>query len=223
MKPRTRKLTGLIGLSLAGAIAANVQAAPADEHNEAELADMNEPAPAAEEAYQAADEKAEHAYSKAEQKSEQAYSKAEQKAENAYDRAEQKAARQNAQGAENASERAYERAAENAAMIRTEQPNVLATIDPDQIEGKEVFGVNGEKLGDVDSVRLKASTKERVAIIGIDGIVGANAKEVAVPLRELRMMEGTDTIESDLSMAQLKERPDVDPLDDEYEDIEESE
>ncbi len=96
----------------------------------------------------------------------------------------------------------------------------LSSMDPDQLEGKAVY-FNGEAVGDVDSIRVEKATKERVAIIGIEGIMGENAKEVAVPLKELRLQASGDGLETQLSKTELQSRPDIDPLDDDYEDVDE--
>lgn len=96
----------------------------------------------------------------------------------------------------------------------------LSAMDPDELEGKTIY-FNGEEVGDVDSIRVEKATKERVAIIGIEGVVGANAKEVAVPLNRLRLQASGDGLETNLSKNELQTLPDVDPLDDNYEDIDE--
>lgn len=94
----------------------------------------------------------------------------------------------------------------------------LSAMDPEELEGRTIY-FNGEEVGDVDSIRVEKATKERVAIIGIEDVMGANAKEVAVPLNKLRLQASGDGLETNLSKNELQTLPDVDPLDDNYEDV----
>lgn len=79
------------------------------------------------------------------------------------------------------------------------------------LEGKAVYSTSGKKVGDID--RVVMSNGEHTAIIGIDGIIGDGAKEVAVPLSRVTRSEDGDRVMVDYSESELKALPDVDPGD----------
>ncbi len=79
------------------------------------------------------------------------------------------------------------------------------------LEGKAVYSTNGRKVGDID--RVVMSNGKRTAIIGIDGIIGDGAKEVAVPLSRVTRSVDGDRVTVDYSESELKALPDVDPGD----------
>lgn len=88
------------------------------------------------------------------------------------------------------------------------------------LEGMVVTNAQGKELGDVDNVLIDSATRERVAIIGLKGIVGDGAKEVAVPLSELTLSPNRDRLQAALTREELELRPDYDPGSDQYEEIE---
>jgi len=79
------------------------------------------------------------------------------------------------------------------------------------LEGKAVYSTSGKKVGDID--RVVMSNGKRTAIIGIDGIIGYGAKEVAVPLSRVTRSEDSGRVTVDYSESELKALPDVDPGD----------
>lgn len=79
------------------------------------------------------------------------------------------------------------------------------------LEGKAVYSTSGKKVGDID--RVVMSNGKRTAIIGIDGIIGDGAKEVAVPLSRVTRSEDSGRVTVDYSESELKALPDVDPGD----------
>ena len=99
----------------------------------------------------------------------------------------------------------------------------LTTMATNELEGKRIVNENGEEVGDIDSIKVDTVTQKKVAIVGIKGVVGAAAKEVAVPLRELQPRAGGDALQTRLTQAQLESMQDVDPMDDRYQEIEEAE
>lgn len=79
------------------------------------------------------------------------------------------------------------------------------------VEGMDVYDVSGKKVGDVD--RLVVKDGQKTAIIGIDGIVGAGAKEVAVPFSKINRSFDGERLSVSYSEGELKALPDVDPGD----------
>lgn len=88
---------------------------------------------------------------------------------------------------------------------------VSETSEWAELEGKDVYSSSGEKVGDVDRVVMKAG--EQSVIIGIDGLLGDGAKEVAVPLSKIRSSATDDRVVVEYSESELKALPDVDPGD----------
>ena len=89
------------------------------------------------------------------------------------------------------------------------------------LEGRKVYGADGELIGDVDSIRVEKASGKTVAIIGIRGIVGDAAKEVAMPLSELKRSPNSDALTTAVTLSDLKKRSDVDLFDSRYDDFEE--
>ena len=99
----------------------------------------------------------------------------------------------------------------------------LTAMDPADLEGKPIFNINGEEVGDVDSIKVEKATKERVAIVGIQGVIGDEMKEVAIPLSQLNMKPDGAGLETSMTKNQREQRPDVDPFDSAYADVDEFE
>ena len=76
--------------------------------------------------------------------------------------------------------------------------------------------MNGaEEIGEIDRLGVDAETGELLAIVGLEGVVGVNMKEVAVPLRKLHKA-GDETLSTDLTKLQLQQERDIDPWDGSY-------
>lgn len=108
----------------------------------------------------------------------------------------------------------------SAAEMDMSHSEVLG-LETDEIKGKSVVDLQGEKVGDVDEVWINHANKEKLVIIDIQGVMGDNNKEVAVPLYEFQLTEGGDELRIAYSKEDLKVRPDFDEND--YAEIEEAE
>lgn len=97
----------------------------------------------------------------------------------------------------------------NGAMQKSNRDS-RGNIDVGDIEGKELVGANGEELGDVDRIVIDRKTGKKMAVIGLKGLVGDGAKEVLVPLEQIRMSMDDDKVVTNLSKEALEARPDVD-------------
>lgn len=89
----------------------------------------------------------------------------------------------------------------------------LADVGVSELVGKELVNASGEELGDVDKVVVNRNTNEKMVVIGLKGIVGDAAKEVAIPIDQIKMSPSGDKIETNLSKEDLEVRPDIDPGD----------
>jgi hypothetical protein len=76
----------------------------------------------------------------------------------------------------------------------------------------------GEELGEIDRLGVDRKTGEVLAVVGLEGVIGANMKEVAIPLTKLKMA-GEETLSTDLTKEQLQQRRDIDPWDGTYSQV----
>ena len=72
-----------------------------------------------------------------------------------------------------------------------------------------------EELGEIDRIAVDRRTGELVAVVGLEGVIGLNMKEVAVPLQNLKKA-GEETLSTDATKEELQMRRDIDPWDGEY-------
>lgn len=81
------------------------------------------------------------------------------------------------------------------------------------LEGHAVVDPKGEKIGDIDRVAQLADTGDVVAVIGLDGVMGDNRKEVAVPLGEMKPATGEERVAVAVTKERLQQLKDRDPWD----------
>jgi sporulation protein YlmC with PRC-barrel domain len=82
-----------------------------------------------------------------------------------------------------------------------------------EIEGKAVLTNTGEKVGDVSDVVYDDTGSNKLVIVGLDGAVGAGAKEVAIPLSRLSLSQDGKQLATNLTRPEIEAMPDVDPGD----------
>ncbi|MEK0081575.1 PRC-barrel domain-containing protein [Benzoatithermus flavus] len=68
--------------------------------------------------------------------------------------------------------------------------NPLYNMKGEQIVGQNVYGPNGEEIGEIDNVVMSKEGKQAAAVIGVGGFLGIGERKVAIPLDQLHM--GTD-------------------------------
>lgn len=73
----------------------------------------------------------------------------------------------------------------------------------------------GEELGEIDRIGVDRSTGELLAVVGLEGVVGVNMKEVAIPLKKLQKA-GDETLSTNLTKEELQSKRDIDPWDGTY-------
>jgi hypothetical protein len=76
----------------------------------------------------------------------------------------------------------------------------------------------GTELGEIDRLGVDRATGEILAVVALSGVVGANMKEVAVPLKSLTNA-GDETLSTDLSKDELQKERDIDPWDGSYSQV----
>jgi sporulation protein YlmC with PRC-barrel domain len=69
----------------------------------------------------------------------------------------------------------------------------LSQVQPGQwqvshLDGLEVYNSNNEKIGDISELVLDAGGKVQAVVIGVGGILGVGAREVAFPFEQIRFV-----------------------------------
>lgn len=74
---------------------------------------------------------------------------------------------------------------------------------------------SGQEIGEIDRLGMDASTGELLAVVGLDGVLGLNMKEVGIPLKKLQK-SGDETLSTELTKEELQQQRDIDPWDGTY-------
>jgi len=85
-----------------------------------------------------------------------------------------------------------------------------------KLRGTTVLGSDNQKVGDVVDILLDKSGQVRAFIVGVGGVLGLGAKEVAIDLTEFREMPAASGNKAQLKVPMTKEQltqaPDFKPL-----------
>jgi sporulation protein YlmC with PRC-barrel domain len=85
-----------------------------------------------------------------------------------------------------------------------------------KLKGTTVVGSDNQKVGDVIDILLDKSGQVRAFIVGVGGVLGLGAKEVAIDLTEFREVPATNGNKTHLKVPMTKEQlaqaPDFKPL-----------
>ena len=73
----------------------------------------------------------------------------------------------------------------------------------DKLVGKDLYGANNEKVGEVDNVVMGPDNKANSVLVDIGGFLGMGAKTVAIPVAQLRA-EGDRLVAQNLTKEQAK-------------------
>jgi sporulation protein YlmC with PRC-barrel domain len=87
----------------------------------------------------------------------------------------------------------------------TTSDNPVFTRTADDLEGMDVVNSQGDKVGDIKEVVLSQDRTKAHAVIEAGGFLGIGARDVLVPLEELRP-QGDDRLQMDTTKEQLKAR-----------------
>jgi hypothetical protein len=107
-----------------------------------------------------------------------------------------------------------------AASTKPGNSQIFETQGPDEwlaskLRGTTVVGSDNQKVGDVIDILLDRSGQVKAFIIGVGGVLGLGAKEVAVDLaqfRELPAGHGKAKLKVAMTKEQLTQAPDFKPL-----------
>jgi hypothetical protein len=85
-----------------------------------------------------------------------------------------------------------------------------------KLRGTTVLGSDNQKVGDVVDILLDKSGQVKAFIVGVGGVLGLGAKEVAIDLTEFREVPAGDGNKAQLKVSMTKEQltqaPDFKPL-----------
>jgi sporulation protein YlmC with PRC-barrel domain len=75
-----------------------------------------------------------------------------------------------------------------------------------KLKGTAVLGSDNQKVGDIIDILLDKSGQVRAFIVGVGGVLGLGAKEVAIDLTEFREAPASDGNKAQLRVAMTKEQ-----------------
>jgi sporulation protein YlmC with PRC-barrel domain len=85
-----------------------------------------------------------------------------------------------------------------------------------KLRGTTVLGADNQKVGDVIDILLDKSGQVRAFIVGVGGVLGLGAKEVAIDMTEFREVPASNGNKAQLKVPmtreQLTQAPDFKPL-----------
>ncbi|WP_298447459.1 PRC-barrel domain-containing protein [uncultured Marinobacter sp.] len=84
----------------------------------------------------------------------------------------------------------------------------LDAMDPDDLEGMDIFDSSDNQIGDIDEIVVNKAGK-RMAVIGLED----DLKEVAVPMDSLSMSSDNKKLTINMTRKELLALPDYDPMD----------
>lgn len=107
-----------------------------------------------------------------------------------------------------------------ATMAKDEAQQIASALGVSDLNDIENWKITsgGAELGEIDRLGVDRSTGELLAVVGLEGVVGINMKEVAVPLKSLTKA-GDETLSTNLSKAELQQERDIDPWDGSYSQV----
>jgi len=80
-----------------------------------------------------------------------------------------------------------------------------AATDVEKFIGKNVYGANGEKVGELDNVLISPDGRVRAGIVEFGGFLGIGTNKVAVPWNQLQVTN--DRIVADVTKEQVRSMP----------------
>jgi PRC-barrel domain len=101
-----------------------------------------------------------------------------------------------------------------AATDASKMATMFGVSELNDIEDWKVTNA-GTEVGEIDRIAVDRDTGELLAVVGLEGVVGVNMKEVAIPLSELKKA-GEETLSTDLTKEELQRKRDIDPWDGVY-------
>jgi sporulation protein YlmC with PRC-barrel domain len=74
-----------------------------------------------------------------------------------------------------------------------------------KFKGTDVIGVDGKKIGDIDDVLFEKDGRVSAYVIGVGGVLGIGAKQIAVDPASVEVVPGKDAGDMQLKIAMNKD------------------
>jgi sporulation protein YlmC with PRC-barrel domain len=85
-----------------------------------------------------------------------------------------------------------------------------------KLKGTTVVGADGQKIGDVVDILLDRSGQARAFIVGVGGVLGLGAKDIAIDMTEFHQIPATngnrEQLKVDMTKEQLAQAAEFKPL-----------
>lgn len=95
-----------------------------------------------------------------------------------------------------------------AANKQKDMEGALESMNPDDLEGMDIYDSSNTQIGDIDEIVVDNSGK-KMAVIGLED----DTKEVVVALDKFKMSSNKENLTLDMTMKELMKLPDYDPMD----------
>lgn len=104
---------------------------------------------------------------------------------------------------------------QTAAGASADAQQIATTLGVSELDDLENWKItnNGEELGEIDRIGVDRETGEVLAVVGLEGVVGVNMKEVGIPLNRLQKGGEDETLSTNLTKDELQQKRDIDPWD----------
>jgi sporulation protein YlmC with PRC-barrel domain len=93
---------------------------------------------------------------------------------------------------------------QTATQEQTKMQTKLMSMTAKQIEGKSIVNTQGEKLGKVQSIVQNRLNNRIEAVVSVGGFLGIGAKQVTIPVENLRLEKERLVLSEPMSKDQLK-------------------
>lgn len=98
--------------------------------------------------------------------------------------------------------------------------NPLYAMTADELEGRRINNMQGEKLGDIDNIVIDSQDNSLKAVVSVGGFLGIGDKDIVVSLDQMQVGEdGNLMLATDMTEDQLKESPEY--SEDMFQEVEE--
>jgi sporulation protein YlmC with PRC-barrel domain len=92
-----------------------------------------------------------------------------------------------------------------AAAVAPATGTFPAATDVEKFIGKDVYGANGQKVGELDNVLISPDGRVRAGIVEFGGFLGIGTNKVAVPWNQLQVTN--DRVVADVTKEQVRSMP----------------
>lgn len=87
--------------------------------------------------------------------------------------------------------------------------STLMSMTPDELNGMEVIGADGESIGDISEIVGSLTDDEAYAVVTHGGVLGIGSHEFVIPLSELTSVN-EDQVRANFNESEADMRPDYD-------------